>query len=68
MTNLVILSLLLLYFVGIPYDKKELITNYIIPNMPLNLRELVALLDLWFQSNFTELYQQTHFDTLELQP
>lgn len=67
MTNLVILSLLLLYFVGIPYDKKELITNYIIPNMPLNLRELVALLDLWFQSNFTELYQQTHFDTLELQ-
>lgn len=66
MTNLVLLSLLLFYFVGVPYDKK-LTTNYIIPNMPLNLRELVALLDLWFQSNFTELYQQTHFDTLELQ-
>lgn len=67
MTNLVILSLLLFYFVGVPYDKKELITNYITPNMPLNLRALVALLDLWIQSNFTELYQQTHSDTLELQ-
>lgn len=67
MTNLVILSLLLFYFVGVPYDKKDLITNYTIPNTPLNLRVLVVLLGLWFQSNFTELYQQTHPDTHELQ-
>ena len=67
MTNLIIFNFPLFYFAGVLCNKKELTTNYIIPSMSLNLRKLVASPDLWFHSNFTELYQQIHFDTFEIQ-